>query len=138
MSELSLFLKDNKVRRENAFFAATKSLLNQEGQPLLWEVRPITTREDEAIREQCTFFDSSASRFRLNPSLYMAKLSAAAVVEPNLYNATLQNSYDCATPEELLREMLDDPAEYQAFVKFVQSFGDFSVSMEERVENAKN
>jgi hypothetical protein len=138
MSELSFFLKENKAKRENAFFAATKSLVGKDGEPLLWEVRPVSTREDEAVREECTFFDAQTGRFRLNASLYMAKIAAVAVVEPNLYNANLQNSYDVSTPEELIREMIDNPAEYQAFVKFVQGLGDAGVSMSERVENAKN
>jgi hypothetical protein len=138
MSELSLFLKENKVRRENAFFPATASLVDSDGQPLNWEVRAVSTREDEAIREECTVYDSANGRFRLDAGRYMAKIAAAAVVEPNLYNAALQNSYDVATPEELIREMIDNPKEYQAFVKFVQGYGDGAVSMSERIEQAKN
>jgi hypothetical protein len=138
MSELSLFLKENKVKKENAFFAATSSLLNKEGQPLLWEVRAVSTREDEAIREECTVFDSVNGRFRLNAGCYMAKIAASAVVEPNLYNANLQNSYEVSTPEDLIREMIDNPHEYQAFVKFVQRFGEVDISMSERIESAKN
>lgn len=138
MSELSLFLSDNKVKKENAFFAATKSLRDGDGNPLKWEVRPITTREDEGIREACTVFDSTTGRFRLDANGYMAKIAAAAVVEPNLYNVNLQNSYGVNTPEELIKEMLDDPNEYQAFVKFVQRFGELDVSMEERIDKAKN
>jgi hypothetical protein len=138
MSELSLFLKENKVKKENTFFAATKSLVNSDGEPLLWELRPITTCEDEKIREDCTGFDSNTNRFRLDVSRYMAKVASLSVVEPNLYNANLQNSYDVSTPEDLIREMIDDPHEYQAFVKLVQRFGELDVPMSERVETAKN
>ena len=138
MSELSFFLKENKVKKENAFFAATKSLTGKDGEPLLWELRPVTTCEDEKLREDCTRFDSATGRFRLDVSRYMAKLSALSVVEPNLYNASLQNSYDVSTPEDLIREMIDDPHEYQAFVRFVQRFGEVDVPMSERIETAKN
>ena len=136
--ELSLFLKENKARKENVFYPATKSLVDGEGNPLLWELRPVTTREDEDIREECTGFDSATGRFRLNVSRYMAKLAALAVVQPNLYNANLQNSYGASTPEELIREMIDEPSEYQALVKFVQRFGEIDVTMSERIETAKN
>jgi len=98
----------------------------------------VTTREDERIREECTGFDSATGRFRLNVGDYMARIAALSVVEPNLYNANLQNSYDVSTPEDLIREMIDDPHEYQNFVKFVQRFGEADTSMSERVETAKN
>jgi len=138
MSELSMFLKENKVRKENAFFAATKSLADKDGKPLLWEIRAVTTREDEEFRDLCTRFDEKTKRFRLDVNRYMAKFTAASVVFPNLYNAELQNSYGVGTPEELIREILDDPAEYQTFVRFVQKFGASDAPLSERIEAAKN
>ena len=138
MSELSLFLKENKTKKANAFFAATNSLADGDGNPLMWEVRALTTREDEDIREECTRFDSTTGRFRLDVGRYMAKVASSAVVEPNLYNASLQNSYDVTTPEDLIREILDDPREYQEFVKFVQRHGAIDVPLSERIETAKN
>jgi len=138
MGELSFFLRENKIKKENVFFAATKSLVNKDGEPVLWELRPVTTREDEDVREECTRFDSVTGRFRLDVSRYMAKIASMAVVEPNLYNANLQNSYDVSTPEELIREMLDDPREYQDFVRYVQRFGEIDVPISERIEEAKN
>ncbi|MCL1880848.1 MAG: hypothetical protein FWF76_01565 [Oscillospiraceae bacterium] len=138
MENLSLFLKDNKVKKENAFFPATSSLLAPDGSPLLWEVRAISTSEDEAVREECMIYDATHSRFRLDASRYMAKIAALAVVSPNLYNANLQNSYDVSTPEDLIRELIDNPHEYQAFVRFVLQFGENSASINEKVESAKN
>jgi hypothetical protein len=138
MSELSLFLKENKQKKENLFFPATRSLTDSHGNPLLWEVRAISTKEDERLRDECTQFDSATGRFRLDVNSYMAKVASACVVEPNLYNANLQNSYGVFSPEELIREILDDPKEYQAFVKFVQKFGDADVGISERIEAAKN
>jgi len=138
MSELSLFLKENKRKRENAFFAATKSLTDGDGKPLLWEIRAVTTREDEEFRDACTRFDEATGRFRLDVNRYMAKMIAWSVVYPNLYNAELQNSYGASKPDELIREMIDDPAEYQAFVRFVRGFGGLDVTLSERIEAAKN
>ena len=51
MSELSLFLKGNKRQRENVKYAATKSLCDENGKPLEWTLRPLTTKETEDIRE---------------------------------------------------------------------------------------
>ena len=33
---------------------ATKSLVDENGEPLLWEIRPIKTKEDEKLRNECT------------------------------------------------------------------------------------
>ena len=62
---------------------------------------------------------------------------AASVVYPDLYNKELQDSYGVTTPEDLLLEMVDDPAEYNEFVKFVQDMSGFE-SMSEKVDEAKN
>ena len=51
MSNFSAFMKSNKKQRQNELYAATKSLTDENGVPLLWELRPVTTRENEAIRE---------------------------------------------------------------------------------------
>ncbi len=62
----------------------------------------------------------------------------ACIVEPNLYDKELQDSYGVMTPEELLKEMIDDPGEYQDFASFVQDYNGFNTSFEEKVEEAKN
>ena len=54
MGDLSRFLKKNKKKKENIKIPATMSLTDENGAPLLWEVKPLTTKEDNAIREACT------------------------------------------------------------------------------------
>ena len=143
MSELKLFLKSNKIQKENTKYAATKSLQDADGNPLMWEVKPITTRESENIRESCMVevpVKGKANMYRpkLNSSLYLAKMMVSSIVFPNLYDAELQDSYGVKTPEELLKEMIDDPGEYNDFAAFVQEFNGFNTSMEDKVEEAKN
>lgn len=52
MSDLSRFLKANKIKRENTTFAATKSLVDAKGNPLPWTIKPLTTKENDAIRDE--------------------------------------------------------------------------------------
>ena len=54
MGDLSRFLKKNKKTKENLKISATTTLTDENGKPLLWEVRPLTTKEDNALREDCT------------------------------------------------------------------------------------
>lgn len=143
MSNLNRFLKNNKVQKENTTFPATKSLTDENGNALEWVIKPLTTKENEEIRDACTFevpVKGKANMYRpkLNSSLYLAKMMVKSIVEPNLYNAELQDSYNVKTPEDLLKEMIDDPGEYNDFASFIQNFNGFNTSMEDKVEEAKN
>lgn len=143
MSNFSKFMKSNKIKRENTTYAATKSLLDENGNPLLWTIKPLTTKENDAIRDDCMVEvpvkgKPNLFRPRLDTTKYMAKVICACVVEPNLYDKELQDSYGVMTPEDLLKEMVDDPTEYQDFMTFVQDFGGFNTTLEEKIEEAKN
>ena len=143
MSNLSLFFKINKKVKDNVFFPATKSLLSEDGTPLLWEIKPISTKEDEAIRDSCTKEipipgRPNMYRNRIDTSAYISKLLAACVVFPDLYNSELQDSYGVKTPEELLKEMIDNSGEYTEFTRYVQEFNGFNLSMNDQADEAKN
>lgn len=143
MSELSRFLKMNKVVKENAFYPATKSLCGEDGKPLNWEIRPLSTKENEKIQESCMLevpIPGKPNQYRqkIKSSDYMGRLIAASVTFPDLFNAELQDSYGVKTPEELVKEMVDDPGEYNELALFVQNFNGFNVSLQEEVDEAKN
>lgn len=143
MSNLSLFLKKNKRVRENAFYAATKSILDETGEPVKWEIRPLTTAEDEALRESCTYdapIPGKKGQFRtkIDVNAYMNKQMCAAIVFPDLNNAELQDSYEVKTPEDLLKEMVDDPSEYADLRSFIQELSGFDKELADEVEEAKN
>ncbi len=143
MSNLSLFLKKNKIQKQNTFFAATKSLCDEKGEPLLWEIRAISTAENDQLREECTIEvpikgKPNMYRPKVNTSKYIGKMLAASVVFPDLMNAELQDSYGVNTPEDLLKQMIDNPAEYNDFANFIQNFSGFDTSMDDKVEEAKN
>ena len=143
MSDLSRFLKANKIKRENTTFAATKSLVDAKGNPLPWTIKPLTTKENDAIRDECMIevpVKGKPNMFRpkLDTSKYIGKMICACVIEPNLYDKDLQDSYGVMSPDDLLKEMIDDPGEYQEFATFVQNFNGFNTTLEDKVEEAKN
>ena len=143
MSNLSLFLKKNKKVKTNAFYSATKSLVDENGEPLKWEIKALTTTESEDIRTECTTEvqvpgKPGMYRQKVDTKLYIAKLIAACVVVPDLYNRELQDSYGVKTPEELLKQMIDNPSEYNALAEFVQNFSGLGETLQEKVEEAKN
>lgn len=143
MSNFSRFMKKNKIKKENTTFTATKALLDENGKPLLWTIKPLSTSENDTIRDDCTMdipVKGKANMYRpkLNTSKYIAKMICVSVVEPNLNDKELQDSYGVMTPDELLKQMIDDPGEYSDFAAFVQQFNGFTTTMEDKVEEAKN
>lgn len=143
MSNFSRFMKKNKVEKKNTTYAATKSLVDEDGNPLLWTIKPLSTRDNDNIRDDCMIEvpvkgKPNMYRPKLDTSKYIAKMICACVVEPDLYNKELQDSYGAMTPEDLLREMIDDPGEYQDFASFVQNFNGFDTTLDEKIDEAKN
>lgn len=141
MSNFSKFMKANKIQKQNVMHPVTKSLVDENGEPLLWEIKPLTTTEEEAIRAVCTkevqvTGKPNVYRLKFDHVTYQNKLTCAAIVFPDLNNVELQNSYGVMTPEELLKEMVDSPTEYQDLTMFVQKLNDFK-TLPEDVDKAK-
>ena len=132
-------MRQNKKPKENAFYAATSSLCDETGSPLQWELRHITSKENEELRDSCMAEKTEGKNRvqRLKTAEYIAKVIAASVVKPDLYNAELQDSYGVKNPVELLYALVDDPGEYGRLAAFVQQLQGFE-TIEEKAEQAKN
>ena len=122
-SKFAMFMKDKKAKKENGFYAPTKSLTDEDGKPLEWEFRHITPKENDELRDECMsevpVGKSGAYRPRVDTSKYIRKLVAASVVYPELYDAELQDSYGVMNEEQLFQAMIDNTAEYDRFFNFV-------------------
>lgn len=143
MGDLTRFLKKNKKQKENLKLAATRSLCDENGEPLLWEVKPLTTKEDSELRDECTTeipVKGKPGMFRpkFNASEYLGKMAARCVVFPNLNSKELQDSYGVMGAEQLVVEMIDDPGEFNEFMSRIQSYNGFDQAMQEKVDEAKN
>lgn len=142
MSGLRAFFKENKAEKKTVQYAATKSLKDENGNPLLWTLRPLSTKETEAIREDCTrevpiTGRPHQTRLKLDTSKYITSLIVASIEEPNLYDADLLDSYGCMKPEDLIKEMIDDPGEWNALTEFINELNHFS-SLDDKVDEVKN
>ena len=107
MGNLKAFLKQNKKAKKTTQFAATKSLCDENGDPLLWTIRPLSTKESAAIRDECTIEvpvtgKPGLYRQKVNTDELLRKMICAAVVEPDLHNAELQDSYGVMSAEALI------------------------------------
>lgn len=95
MSRFARFMKNNKKIKQNALHPVTKSLCDEQGNPLEWEFKHISTKENEEIRESCI-------------------KEVPIPGKPNAYRLKMQSSM------------------------YVQKFQGFDVSLEDKVEEAKN
>ena len=143
MSEFERFMKANKKVKQNEKYAPTKSLTDEEGNPLEWEFKHITSKENEKLRNDCTIEvqvtgKPNVYRPKTLTNKYIAQMIVASTVFPNLYNAELQDSYGVKTPEDLLYAMVDDPGEYQNLMTWIQQFHGFTETMEDKKNAAKN
>lgn len=135
MNKLKGFLYENKAKRSNQLFEVSDSFRDENGEVIKWVIKPITTEEEEEIRAEAT--DHSGDRARLDVNKYIERLTARAVVYPNLFDSQLQDSYNVKTPERLLKAMVDKPGEYGRLVEFVQKLNGFR-SLREDIDRAKN
>ena len=96
-------MKANKIVRENEKYAPTATLQDENGEPLNWEFRQITSKENEALRDSCTIEvqvkgKPNLYRPKVKTAEYLAKMIVASTVYPDLYDKELQDSYGVMTP----------------------------------------
>lgn len=142
MRDLKAFLSQNKIKVDNILYGATKSLLDENGKPLEWEIRKVSTEQSELIRKECMTVSINKKGKGVdtdfNAELFADKLCVAATVYPDLYNQELQDSYGVKTPEALLKRLLDDIGEYNAYQQKVMEQCGLTVSQDDLVAEAKN
>ncbi len=142
MSNLKSFLKENKKSKGTTKYIVSNDFVDEKGNPLEWTIRAITTRENDAIREEC-MKDIKVGRGqytqKLDTSKYIAKLITAAIVEPNLNDVELQNSYGVMGAENLIKEMVSNAGEYSNLADFVTSYSGFEDNnINDKIDEAKN
>lgn len=143
MSKFLRFMKPNKTTKANKFYAPTASLCDENGKPLEWEFKHITSKQNEQMRENCTVDvpitgKPNMYRPKLNTSKYLTQMVVTSTVCPDLYDAELQDSYGVKTPEDLLFALVDDAGEYQELCVWVQKFQGFTKTLSDKVDEAKN
>ena len=141
MSEFSVFMAGNVKPDETVKYVASKRFI-QNKKPIEWELKPVSSSLDEAIRKECTKKVPIAGKRgqytqETDTDKYIGKLCVACTVYPNLNDAELQDSYGVKSGDELLKKMLL-PGEYTEYKAKVMEVNGYDMSMEELVDEAKN
>lgn len=141
MSKFSAFMAGNVVKLENKKIVVSKRFKDENGKPIEWEIRAITTDEnDEIMRKSMVNVPIVGQRGAVTRELdqikYKAALLAESVVYPDLNDAELQDSYGVKTPEALIKKMLY-PSEENFLLSVVSDYSDIEI-LDDKVEEAKN
>lgn len=137
---LELFFKKNHKKSETVKLAVTNDLCDNEGNPLIWELRKLDTKTVQSITKDCTHIKYAGKNPvpSFDEDLFVKRLITESVVFPDLNNAELQDSYGVKTPEDLIVEMVSTPGDFISLGEFVSNLNNLNQSMDDRVQEAKN
>lgn len=138
MSGLSAFLKQNKTERQTVKIAASENFKDENGTVLLWEIRPLKTKEADYIRSECTAINQKGKKIEVDNAKFNRMIAAKCTIFPNLNDKELQDSYGVMSAEQLIVEMLDNDGEYQAYCQKILNISGYNKSDSELVEEVKN
>ena len=97
---------------------------DEKGNPVLWKLRKLTTRELENIRAKTLRINAKKRDVQFDNYAFNNAVMAESVVFPNLKDAKLADALlgniplDQRTPGNVLYAILTDDAEYQAIVAY--------------------
>ncbi len=120
-----MFLATNKVKDNKEIkYIPTKNFLDEEGKPIEWVLKPLTTELIEEINDSCMKNERVVGKkgmFKkvLDGNLFAARLVTNSVVMPDLQDKELQDSYNVMKPEDLLKKLVDNAGDYTKLCKFV-------------------
>ncbi len=140
MTNLTAFLSQNKIKQENIKFVASNNFIDENKNPIEWEIRAISQNEADELRKSCTKRVKIAGKGYINETdtdLYMSKVAAACTVFPDLKNKELQDSYKVMGDDQLLKAMLS-LGEYTTYIQKISDINGFDISLDEAVDEAKN
>ena len=140
MRDLSGFLRGNAAQVENVKVVASQRFLDVDGAALEWELRCVSSTEDEEIRRGAVRRPAGGrgqSVSETDVGLYLGRLAVGCTVFPDLHDEALQDSYGVMGADHLLRAMLT-PGEYAEYLRQVQKICGFDVPFDRLVEEAKN
>ena len=126
----------NPVKPENIRVVISNRFKDENGNPVEWELRALSQDENNALMKKYTKRDKKGTE-TFDRTSYVAALTAAGVVEPDLNNAKLQDAYGVLGADKLLCKMLLI-GEYGELVSKVQELSGLDQDINVAIEEAKN
>lgn len=135
------FYRDSVEENKSVFFPASKRIKDEEGNPVMWELRVLGYDEIKAITKRNTKNVpnkvTGAAEKRTNTEEAAMEMTLKSIVFPDLNDADLQDSWGVVGAEALLKAMLT-PGEIVDLENAVQSAAGYSTEMDEKITTVKN
>ncbi len=132
---LSAFL--NPIKVENEMVEISKRFLDEDGNPVKWEVRAIMSEENDALMKKNTRRDKKTSMDIFDRTGYVNDLVVSAVVFPDLKSTELQKAYGTMGEVGLLKKMLT-LGEFTTLSTEVQRISGLDEEDDQKLEEVKN
>ncbi len=138
---LTAFLAQNAKKVDNRKYAASPRFVDENGDPMEWEICCISASENAKLRKGCIKsvpVPGKRGQFTqdFDTHAYQAKLAARCVVFPDLNSVELQESYGVMGAEQLAATMLTG-GEFDRLVATILELNGF-VDENDLVDEAKN
>lgn len=146
MSDLIAFLKSREADKV-VEYAACKDWKDDKGNPVMWKLKKLHTRELENLRRKNFRINTRKKDVEIDNYAFNNEALAASVVFPNLKEASLADAIlpdtplDQRTPGNVLYAILSDDSEYQALFNVfseLQGWNNEEENARDLVETAKN
>ncbi len=121
------FYLENALEPKNEKYVVSQRFLDENKEPMEWELRSLTRLEDEDILHAC--MKKSILGYELDNFKYIGMSMASAVVDPTLNEAEMQDAYNVKSSHELLRAMLT-AKEFNALQRRVSFIGNEMVDLD--------
>lgn len=140
---LTAFFAENVEQAEHVFYPASTRIKDENGKPVLWEMRVIDSTEDDALRAASmrrVQIPGKRNQYTTETDWdhYAGRLAVACTVYPNLHDKQLQDSWKVMGAEALAKKMLT-AGEFANYARKAQEICGFEDStLENEVDEAKN
>ena len=149
---LERLMKENVEKMENVEYCPSERHKDENGNPQVWILRPLTTKEVDAITERHTkredkveFNSRGKRRVRKDIEIKSMELADEMVLESlvdpsraDLQNAQLQDSWGVMNELDLLKAILSVPGEYTDLREEVQRLAGFDIdATDELIDETK-
>ena len=111
---MKAYYKQNRKQIESKNIVISERLTDEQGNAVIWEVKPLSQKENEKILKKCRVMKEERKQ-----NLYEVMVLAESVVFPDLNNIELQNKYHVVGKEALLLELLT-AGEYEKLKNVVE------------------
>lgn len=109
--DIKAFYKENKQPQTQAQFVVSEKFVDPKtGKPIPWTIREISAEEDQALKDKYTEITTDRRTGVRNEYFdqnnYIIGIATLGVVEPELDDRGLLESYNVKRPDKLLQRML--------------------------------